>query len=78
MKPRAAIDEVVAKLPSPDKLKGGGDYKAKPKKEPDSNVGEESAFNELVDALGIKPKDRERAMAALSDYIRICASNDEG
>lgn len=80
MRPRDAIDVVVAKLPPPDRLKKGGGERPAPEPSYDDggDVGEESAFNEFVDAMGITPRDRKAARAALRDMIAICAQASEG
>jgi hypothetical protein len=79
MKPRDAIDVVVAGLPPPGKKKpaGGGasaDDSGKPDDMPEDDEGESMAAGELWDALGIRPKDPAAASAALADFVRICGA----
>ena len=76
---KGAVAVTVSKLPPPDRLmKGGGGAEAKPKKKAASmDVGKMSAFEDLVSALGVKPRDAEAGMHALSDFVKICYGDDE-
>lgn len=67
---RNVVDMVVAKLPPPGKMKPGAAAKA----DDADNIGEDSAFEDFVAALGVKPKDAAEAKAALADYVSMCVA----
>lgn len=46
--------------------------------DPEADPGELAAIDDLATALGVEPKDREGAAAALRDFVRICTAKGYG
>jgi len=46
--------------------------------DPDTDPGLLAAVDDLAAALGVEVKDREGAVAALEDFVRICRTKDYG
>jgi hypothetical protein len=61
---RKPLGAVIALQASPDKATSGGGAEAE-------------AFDELVGALGLTPKDPEAARMALTDFVRACIAKSK-
>lgn len=78
---RNVVDMVVARLPSPDRLKerSGGRKSSSYDEEDDGepSVGEVSAVEDFCKEIGVKPKDPKMAAQALRDLIAICSGGKD-